>query len=234
MLPPVYSTTVWPGRSRPSRSARLDHGQRHPVLVGAGGVRRLELDPDLGAVLVDQLVRRRRACRRSRRWHSSLRSLETAARRMPRRAGPGDTPDEFPALRTVSSLRWRPPGGKRSPSPFSGPIARADLPGLCDRVCALAGAERRRGCLLRRERDRPGRGDGRCTGPGSSSRHGGRGCRSGCATRRTELLDVLTVHGVARRPTGLTKAPARLVPATTRAGRGDRRAGRRPRCRGRT
>ncbi len=47
----------------------------------------------------------------------------------------GPAADESPRYR--SDLRMPPPSRGRSPSTIHGPIARADLPGLCDRVCAL-------------------------------------------------------------------------------------------------
>ena len=56
VLPPVYSTTVCFGRSLPSRSAPLDHRERHLVLVRPRRIRRLELDPDLGHAGLDETL----------------------------------------------------------------------------------------------------------------------------------------------------------------------------------
>ena len=46
----------WPGLEPAGALGALDHGQRHPVLVRAGRVDGLELDPDLGHAGFDEAV----------------------------------------------------------------------------------------------------------------------------------------------------------------------------------
>ena len=76
------------------------------------------------------------------------------------------------SLRRLRGLCHRMAAAAPKPLAFAveGPIARADLPGLCARVCALLGAERRPHRVLRRRRGRAGRRDGRCAGAPSARR----------------------------------------------------------------
>ena len=107
--------------------------------------------------------------------------------------------DEFSPALTGPTHRWPPQGRARSPSRSTGPIARADLPGLCDAGLRAARGERRRRRLLRRERRRAGRRDGRRARPAPARRAAARlpgpapRCVAGAARARR-------LHGPARRP----------------------------------
>ena len=113
----------------------------------------------------------------------------------------GAARDEFrPGPEVLSGMAT--PAPHAVPFAIRGPIARADLPGLCDRVCALlreSGAERR---PLRRERRRAGRRDGRRARAAPARRAAAR-LPVRLRNASSELRELVAFMGLARRPAGV-------------------------------
>ena len=198
MLPPVYSTTVPPGFSRPSASAREMTALRHAVLHAAGRVLPLELDEDVRAVRRHDLAQpdERGVADGVEDVHGSAFSDQPSicrrARRRAARTRRGDVPPIPSRRRTDDSGRGtrRTSGAPAPPSrrPRAGPVLPLPLSGSSGRRARARCGRRRRGgrapprCRWRATRDRSPRVPPRAEGAGP------RRLRSSAAERRLERV----------------------------------------------
>ena len=217
MLPPVYSTTDWPGLQRPpARHPRSSRAPSGPCRSRSGSPS--SFTRTSAASCAGQAARaERQASGRWHRWRSSSRASSSGRRRAVQQMS-------FSPPHSLQS-RWSRACQKRFPSPFlarsRAPTCGALRPGL-----RVARAERADVALC----DVGGIDPDAVTvepWPGCRSRPA-RGCQVRLREASAELLEVVRFMGLR------DVLPESRPTARSRAGPAGRRAGRGCRCRGRT